>query len=325
MKSVVIERFGGPEVLEVCDQPIPHPGHGDVLIQVQATSLNYADVKARKGQYHNAGQPPFTPGLDVMGTVTARGDGVTTIEIGQRVIAFPLHGAHSQYALADAALTYALPDGVDAHAAAAFPTVGVTSYEVLHSVARLQPGETVLIHAAAGGVGTTALQLAKLAGAGRVIATVGSEEKRAIALQFGADEVINYETEPFADCVLDMTNGHGVDVILDSVAGEVLAQGLRCLARFGRLVVFGNASGEPGLVSSYDLHGSCRSVLGYSMGTTRRYRPDALRPSVDAALRLLADGQLRMHIGATFALSEIADAHRLLESRHSVGKILLLP
>ena len=324
MKSVVVTKLGGPEVLQVMEQPVPEPGLGQVRIRVAATSLNFADVKARQGQYHNAGQPPFVPGLDVAGIIDAVGTGVTSFVRGQRVIAFPSTGSYCEYTIAQEALTYLIPDALAWESAAALPTVGVTAYELLTKVTRLSPGESVLVHAAAGGIGTAALQLAKYLGAGRVIGTVGSDEKMAIAKEYGADVVINYRNGSFADRVLEVTDKNGVDVILDAVAGDAFPDNLKCLARFGRYVAFGNAGGRYGSVGTDELHGSCRSVLGYSMGTTRRYRPETLRPSVESVLSLAAEGRLTVPVCARYPLKEAAAAQTLLESRTSTGKIILV-
>src|SRR4051812_19022037 len=169
MKAIMVHAFGGPETLRIDEQPDPQPGPGQVLIRVAATGVNFADIMARLGRYHGGSPPPFTPGLDVAGTITAVGDGVRELQVGQRVAAFPAGGGYAEQVLADPLLVYPLPDALDFDAAAAFPTIGVTAYNLLTICGRLQPGETVLIHAAAGGVGTTAVQLAKHLGAGRVI------------------------------------------------------------------------------------------------------------------------------------------------------------
>ncbi|MCL6637494.1 MAG: quinone oxidoreductase [Alicyclobacillus sp.] len=325
MRAVVVTRLGGPEVLQCQEVPVPTPSADEVLIRVRALSVNYADIKAREGRYHGTGEPPFIPGLDAMGVVEAVGAEVTGVQPGQRVVAFPGQGSYAEYIVAKAALTYPVPDTVDDATAAACPTVALTAYELLHRVARLQSGESVLVYAAAGGVGTTALQLAKLAGAGLVIGAVGSRAKEEVARRFGADKVVVYTEEPVADRVLAWTEGRGVDVILDSVAGPTFPANLQCLARFGRLAVFGNAGGPPGQVLTSDLHSSCRSVLGYSMGTTRRYWPDSLRTSALTVLNLLGEGKLQMHISAQFPLEAASEAHALVASRQSTGKVLLLP
>ena len=323
MRAVVVERLGGPEVLALVEQERPVPGPGQVLIRVRYASVNFADIKARHGQYHGGGTPPYVPGLDAMGTVEALGSGVVGWSVGQRVMAFPAAGSYAEFVVADAALVFAVPDEVADDQAAACPVVGLTSYKLLADVARVQPGEAVLVHAAAGGVGTTAMQLARLLGAGLVVGAVGSAGKEGAALAAGADLVVNTRTTDWPDRVGDATGGRGVDVILDSVAGRVTGDSFRCLAPFGRLVNFGDASGETGWVPTVDLHGSCRAVLGFSLGTTRRHRPRDLAPAAAAVLAFLARQLLTMHVGRIVPLEQAGSAQRLVEERTSTGKVLL--
>ncbi|WCK54722.1 NADPH:quinone oxidoreductase family protein [Aneurinibacillus sp. Ricciae_BoGa-3] len=323
MKAVLVTDFGGPEVLKYMDVNTPSPGSNQVLIRVAATSVNFADIKSRHGNYHGTGQPPFIPGLDVAGVIEKIGSGVKHLKVGQRVIAFPKNGSYSEYVAADENLTFAIPDNVDFDTAAACPIVSFTAYKLLADVARLQAGETVLIHAAAGGVGTTAIQLAKLLGAGQVIGTVGSQNKAAAALEAGADHVLCYSQDDFSDKVNQLTDGEGADVILDSIAGSVSEKSLHCLAIYGRLVNFGNASGEAAQYHSNDLHSSCRSVLGFSLGTTRNRRPYLLQDAAVQVLNFIADERLRIKVGRRFPLEEAAQAQHWVESRQSVGKVLL--
>ncbi|WP_139488369.1 quinone oxidoreductase family protein [Brevibacillus dissolubilis] len=323
MKAVVVTEFGGPEVLTYTTVDLPVMNAKQVLIRVEATSVNFADIKSRKSNYRGASQPPFIPGLDVAGVIEAVGSEVTDLKVGQRVIAFPKGGSYAEYVVADEVLTYVLPDNVDFDTAAASPIVSFLSYKLLADIARIQPGETVLVHAAAGGVGTTAIQLAKILGAGQVIGTVGSEKKIATALGAGADHVICYAEGSFAERVNECTGGTGVDIILDSVSGWVSEQSLDCLAMYGRLVHFGNSSGEVGQIKTKDLHASCRSVLGFSLGTTRNKRPHLLRDAASHVLQYLSEGRLTMKIGERFALEDAAEAQRLVENRQVTGKVLL--
>lgn len=269
MKAIVVTSFGGPEVMKYTDVDIPAISEDQVLIRVVATSVNFADIKSRYGKKGNKALP-FIPGIDAAGIVERVGSQVKNIHPGQRVITFPQNGSYAEYVVANENLTFVLPDEVDFQTAAACPIVSFTSYNLLANVARLQQGESVLIHAAAGGIGTTAIQLAKRLGAGTVIGTVGSEVKRKIALNAGADYVICHQDEDFVKKVNELTNGEGVDVILDSISGTVSEKSLNCLAYYGRLIHFGNASGEIGNFQTKDLHASCRSILGFSFGTTRK-------------------------------------------------------
>ncbi len=324
MKAVVVTALGGPEVLQWEERPRPDVGPRDVLIRVMATSVNFADIKAREGRYHGASLPPFIPGLDAAGTVEQVGSQVTGLAPGMRVIAFPSGGSYAEWVVAPDALVFPIPDSVDWDVAAALPIVGLTAYKLLHDIARMESGERVLIHAAAGGIGTTAIQFARLMGAAQIIGTVSREEKKAIARSLGADAVINYaEEQDFSAVVNELTEGRGVDVVLDSIGGTVSEQSLTCLAPFGRLVHFGSASGQPGQFRVGDLHASCRAVLGFSLGTARAQRPYLLKPAADAVLDAVATGGVSMQIGARYPLREAAAAHRWMESRASTGKIIL--
>lgn len=320
MKAIVVEANGGPENLRYKDVPEPQPGPGQVKIRTVFTSLNYADVQARRGGYDAGSKPPFIPGLDAVGVVEELGDGVTGLAIGQRVAAFPSGGSYAEAVVAPLSLTYPVPDTLSDEQVSGL-TVLVTAYNILTWAGRLQKGETVLVHAAAGGVGSTAVQLAKAMGA-TVIGTASSPEKLEFIRQLGADHALLYTN--FAPKVLEITES-GADVILDSIAGETFNQGLACLAPFGRLVVFGHASGEAGTLDTRPLHRQTKAVIGYSSGHYRRSRPELLRPTVEAVFKHLEKGDVRLHIGAKFHLSEAAKAHALMEGRQSTGKILLYP
>jgi NADPH2:quinone reductase len=324
MKAIVVSRFGGPEVLSYEKMELPTVGAEDVLIRVEATSVNFADVKARYGN-KDGKQPPFIPGLDCAGEVVQIGPNVKGFHVGQRVIAFPKSGSYAEYAVADSMLTFPIPDQMDYATAAACPIVSFTSWMLLSDVGRLTPGESVLIHAAAGGVGTTAIQLAKILGAGTIIGTVSREDKIPVALKAGADYVIDTSKEDFVKAVLAITQGKGVDLILDSIAGEVTERGLKCLAPYGRLVQFGNASGQVASFQTKDLHASCRSVLGFSFGTTRKLRPELARNVSEKVLGYIQEGRLRIVIGHQFPLEEARSAQEVVESRGSKGKVLLIP
>ncbi len=323
MKAIVVTDYGTPEVMQYINVDRPTPEPNQVLIRTVATSVNFADVKARYGNKNGVNHPPFIPGLDVAGVIETVGNEIQNLKVGQRVIAFPQNGSYTEYVVANESLTFVIPDGLDFEVAAACPIVSFTAYKLLADVGRLVQGETVLIHAAAGGVGTTASQLAKILGASRVIGTVGNESKAQTALNAGCDHVICYDKNDFSRKVNDITEGRGVDVVLDSVAGSVSEESLNCLAKYGRLVHFGNSSGEIGHFQTKDLHSSCRSVLGFSLGTTRKERPYLLRDTADQVFRYLSDGRLKIKVGHHFKLEDAVEAHRVVEGRNSVGKVLL--
>lgn len=331
--AIVVGAFGGPEQLRLQARPVPAPGPGQVLIRagpgqvlirVRLTGVNYADILARRGGYDAGAQPPFVPGLDALGTVEQVGEGVSDVEVGQRVAAFPVGGSYAPHVLAPAVLTYPLPDALPDEAGAGL-TALVTAYNTLTLAGRLQPGETALIHAAAGGVGSLAVQLARALGAGRVIGLAGTPERRQFVLGLGADAVLDSRDAGFTGAVLELTGGAGADLILDSVGGPTLERGLTCLAPFGRLVAFGQAGGQPASVPAPGLHRLGRAVIGYSSGQYRKLRPEALRPGVQAALGLVLGGQVQVPAHARFPLVQASRAHELVERRASTGKVLLIP
>ena len=322
MHAVVVEETGGPEKLLWRERPEPVPGPGMVAVRLALTSVNFADIQARRGT--GVTKTPFTPGLDGMGTVVAVGAGVKRVRVGDRVSVNPDDGSYAEVVLAREELVYPVDASISDEAAASV-TVLVTAWNILHLVARLQPGESVLIHAAAGGVGSVLVQMAREAGAGRIFATAGSPAKLDIARGFGADVAIDYTKDDFAKIVLDATEKRGVDVICDAIGGEVFAKGLDALAFFGRHVVYGQSSGSHGALTTDLLHRSNRAVLGYSSGHYRRNRPTVLRPAAEAAFKLVSAGKVRILEGGRFPLRDAAKAHELVGSRASTGRVFLTP
>jgi NADPH2:quinone reductase len=322
MKALLVTEFGGTDVLKFMDVEIPVIKPNEVLIKVDATSVNYADIKARSGQ-KGASKPPFIPGLDATGVIEEIGSAVTELKVGQRVIAFPHSGTYAEYVVASDLLTFEIPESLSVELAAGAPIVSFLSYTLLADLAKIEKGETVVVHSAAGGVGTTAIQFAKLLGAGKVIGTIGNMNKAPIAFEAGADHVFSYEEGNFAKKVNEITGGKGANIILDSVAGKVTKQSLDCLAPYGRMINFGNSSGEPGTFSTSDVHASCRSVLGFSLGTTRKKRPDLIGGIAKKVIPYLNEGKIQIKIGRQFSIEEAASAQQWIESRQSIGKVLL--
>ncbi|OMD43096.1 quinone oxidoreductase family protein [Paenibacillus odorifer] len=322
MKAVIVDKFGSIENMKYADVEMPSINSNQILIRVQTTSVNFADIKARLGN-KGQGKLPFILGLEASGIIEKIGNDVKSFYIGQRVLAFPHHGSYAEYVVADENLTFAIPDGIPFEIAGACGIVSFLSYKLLADIAKLQKGENILIHSASGGVGTTAIQIAKALGANNIIGTVGNEEKIPMALNAGADHTICYANGEFAEKVNELTDGKGVDIILDSVGGDITAQSLKCLAPMGRLVIFGNSNGRYGHVQTNDLHASCRSVLGFSLGTIRKERPEILKDTAVQIFRLLENGQLDIKISARFPLSEASLAHQFVENRNSTGKVLL--
>ena len=323
VKAMVVVEGKGQGGLVMQDVPEPIPGEGQVAIRMEGTAVSFGDIEMRQGNYHSPRKPPVIPGHDVVGKVDALGPGTTGFRVGEQVTAISHTGSYAEIVVASAAVTWSLPEGVDIISAASFPTNGVTSYNLLTMAGRLAAGESVLIHAAAGGVGTTTSQLAKLLGAGTVIGTVGDEAKADLARSLGCDHVIMYRTEDFVARVMSITAGKGADLILDSVAGPVTEQSLGCLAPWGRIVVLGKSSGIPGKVTSDLLHSTNRSAIGYSTGGYRYAKPEALRPAGEAVLGYLRSKQLKMVVSAQFPLSEAIAALDLVASRKSTGRIVL--
>ena len=323
MKAMVVVKRNGRGELVLEDVPDPVAGEGQVAIRMEGTAVSFGDIEMRQGDYHTPRKPPVIPGHDVVGTLVALGPGTTGFRVGERVTAISLTGSYAEIVVAPAAVTWSVPDEIDIISAASFPTNGVTSYNLLTMAGRLTAGESVLIHAAAGGVGTTTCQLAKLLGAGTVIGTVGDESKANLACSLGCDHVILYRTEDLASRVMSITEGKGADLILDSIGGSATEQSLACLAPWGRIVAYGRSGGIAGQIPTDLLHAGNKSAIGYSTGGYRYARPEALRPAGDAVLGYLRSKQLKMVVSAQFPLSEANAALDLVASRKSTGRVVL--
>ena len=329
MRAIVVSEFGGPEVLKVREVPAPQPGPGQVTIQVAYAGVNYAETMARRGGLIPKELLPIIPGLEVAGHIHALGEGVEGLHAGQPVVAFIGSGGYAEIALAQALCTFPLdaPDNnIDLTTAAGFPTIVPTAHDLLVRVARLHQGESVLIHAAAGGVGTIAGQIAKHMGAGLIIGTVGSPRKAEYAMSFGYDRVALYDE--FLQNVRELTNGRGVDIVLEGVGEPMRSHSLSALAPFGRLVIFGNASDSTGKPQDIPLTPGnflieSKAIMGYSIGYLSQSAPHLLAATARQALDLVAHGQVRIDITDVLPLEQASEAHRRLESRDTTGKLLL--
>jgi NADPH2:quinone reductase len=324
MKAVRLTEYGGPEVLHLVeiDKPVP-TGH-EVLIEIKAIGVNYADTARREGQYVVKTPLPFIPGAEIAGVVAAVGEKVTTVKPGTRIVTLIESGGYAEYALANEKALIPIPEQLDFHTAVALPLQGLSAYHILKTMGRLEKGESVLVHAAAGGVGTIAVQLAKLFGAGKVIATASSKEKLALAQEMGADVLINYTEPDWEQQVLEATGGKGVNVALEMVGGDVFNKTVKCLATFGRLVVFGAASGEQGRFYPSSLMARNQSVIGFFLPQIMR-KPELLQPSLVELLTYLGAGKLKLTIGGVFPLEDAAKVHTLLQGRKTQGKLILEP
>ncbi|GFE14835.1 NADPH:quinone reductase [Streptomyces glebosus] len=321
MRAVEFQEYGGPEVLTAVERAVPEPGPGEVSIDVAYAGVNFADLKARAEGYR-VPSLPFRPGLEVSGRVRAVGAEVTGLRPGQEVAALTDGGGYAETVVAAAATVFPLPEGADLRRAATLPTVLPTAHALVHEVGRLRAGETVLVQGAAGGIGTVVGQLARAAGAGAVLGVVSTAAKAGYARRHGYDEV--FVGPDFAAEVRRATGGRGVDLALDPVGGDTFRRGLSALAVFGRLVSFGNASSaEPWQVGQPELYPSGRSVAGFSILALAGTAPDALRALAERAFRTVTDGTVELPVTAEFPLAEAAEAHRLIGSRQSTGKLLL--
>ncbi len=325
MKAIRFHSTGGPDVLVYEDVPDPVAGPGEVLIKVEAVGMNFADIMRRRGDdYPEPSPPPFILGAEVAGTVAALGDGVTNIPVGLSVLAAPGAGGYAQYVVVPAATIIPLPEGFDAVQAAALLGHGLTAAIALKQAAKLLPGETVLIEGAAGGVGSFAIQLAKLYGAGKIIAAASTPEKRAKAESMGADVSVDYTKPDWADDVRRVTDGQGVNIVIETAGGDTLNQALDAMAPFGRMIFLGQSSGKTALVDPWRLTSMNHSVVGFYIGAYLA-NADLLMATIGELIGFVASGQVKIQVGTVLPLSQAAEAHRLLEGRQTTGKVVLQP
>ncbi|WP_433367276.1 quinone oxidoreductase family protein [Actinoplanes sp. CA-142083] len=323
MRRVRYHEYGGPEVLTVEETEPPEPGPGQVSLRAEAIGANYVDTKIRANAGSIFYRPlPGSPTGDVVGIVEAVGPGVDPGQVGHRVTALVDPDAYADFVLADAAWLAPVPDGLGPGPASLLTVAGPVALRVLRA-GNLAPGETVLIHSGAGNIGALAIQLAKLLGAGPVIATASTAEKRKHALDLGADVAVDYTADDWAERVRAAAPG-GVDLVLDAVGGAVLSEGIDLLAPMGRAVVYGAASGDLVEVPIRSLFG-LRTVTGFSLLAWRAARPSEARAEMAEVAGYLADGTLRADVRAALPLTEAAEAHRLLEDRATIGRVLLVP
>lgn len=320
MKAIRYHQMGGPEVLRWEDAPEPVPGPGQVLVRVHAAGVNFADTERRRGLYDAQAPLPRILGSEAAGVVRAVGPGVDASWVGRRVVALTKE-AYAEAALAPVEELLVLPPEVSFEEAAALLVQGLTAYHVVHTVGRVEAGQTVLIHAAAGGVGLLAVQLAKAAGA-RVIGTVSGEAKAKLARDVGADAVIRYDQEDVAASVRELTQGRGVERVLDSVGASTWQASLDALAPFGHLVSYGNASGHPPHVEVESLYAKSLTVGAYWLRTPTP--PEVQRKAREALLAEVVAKRLRIVVGLALPLARAEEAHRQLEGRSTVGKVVLL-
>lgn len=324
MKAIRVEEFGEPEVLGYEDAERPEPSMGEVLVEVRSIGVNFADTMRRRNQYVIRQELPFVPGSEVAGVVTEIGEGVEGVSVGDRVVSLVGEGAYAEYALASSQALIPIPDDLDFDTAAAIPLQGLTAYHILKTSGQLKEGESVLVHAAAGGVGTLAVQMAKLMGASPVIATASSQEKLDLAKDLGADVLIDYTEEDWPEKVREATGGNGADVVLEMVGGDFVQKNLLCMNAWGRMVVFGAASGDRGEISPMELLRKNHSIVGFFLPQVMS-RPDLFIPSLREMLGWISSGKVRLTLGGSYKLENAEQAHSDLEGRRTTGKIVLNP
>ncbi len=324
MRAVLLDGFGGTEVMRLGEAPRPEPGEGQVLVRVAATSVNRADLQQRSGNYNPPPGESEILGLEVAGVIEELGAGVSGWKVGDRVMSLVGGGGYAEFATAPAGTLMRVPGGIDLVRAAGITEVFITAYLNVFREAALTPGETLLVHGGASGVGTAAIQLAKALGPSPVIVTVGSEDKAAACRKLGADHAILYKQEDFSERVRELTDGHGADVILDHIGAAYLEPNMACLALYGRLVIIGLLGGAKAELNIGRMMVKRQRIVG----SVLRARPIAEKAAItaafrDAALGRFATGELQPVIHEVLPLAEARRAHELIAANANTGKVIL--
>ena len=323
MTAIEIERPGGPEVLRAVVRPVPEPGPGEVLVQVEAAGVNRPDLMQRLGKYPPPPGASDIPGLEIAGTILSVADGESRWHVGDRVCALVAGGGYAEYCVVPSVQCLPIPDGLDAIAAGAIPETFFTVWTNVFERGRLAAGQRLLVHGGASGIGTTAIQLARASGA-IVFATAGSDDKCAACRTLGAAVAINYRTQDFVDVVRSETSATGVDVILDIVGGDYFARNIECLALNGRLVQIGLMGGAKAELNLTAVLHRRLTITGSTLRARSVAEKGALAREVETHVwPLLAAGRVAPVIDRVFPLDQAAEAHRRLESGEHVGKIVL--
>jgi NADPH:quinone reductase len=316
VRAIRISEWGGPEVLELVeDAPVPEPGDGQVLIRVARAGVNFADTHARENSYLAKYELPLTPGAEVAGLRE---------DTGQRVVALVGTGGYAEYVAADESTVFPIEDGVSDATALALLLQGLTAWHLYRTSAKLAPGESVVVHAAAGGVGSLAVQLGRHMGAGRVIATASTEEKRALALELGADAAVDVNAEELAHALIEANGGERVDAVFEMAGGRVFEKSMEALAPFGRLVTYGIASREQNELRTGSLMRRSHAVVGFWLMHCLR-EPDMVAGPLRELGQLVASGDLRVVEGETYGISEVRRLHEDLAARRTTGKLVIDP
>ena len=327
MRAVLCERWGEPEVLRLGEIEAPEPGAGEVRLAVHAAGVNFADILMVAGTYQEKPPFPFTPGMEVAGVVEAVGAGVTRVKPGERVLALPGSGGFAESALAQAHNVFAIPEAMDFVTAAGFAITYGTALGALVWRAALEPGELLLVHGAAGGVGLAAVEVGKTLGA-TVIATARGADKLAVAREHGADHLIDTATEDVRTRVKEIAAGldkAGADVVFDPVGGDLFEASLRCVAWGARLVIIGFAAGRVQQIPANILLVKNVAALGFYWGSYRARMPELVAAEYAQLFDWHAKGKLKPHVSRTLGLAQAAEALELLKTRKSTGKVVLVP
>jgi NADPH:quinone reductase len=315
MRAIQMTEFGGPEVLKLADLPMPEPGPEETLIKVSRSGVNFADTHTRTNSYVQKATLPLVPGGEVAGIRE---------DTGERVVALVGTGGYAQYATAPKDLVFPIPDALDDGTALAMIVQGLTAWHLYRTSGRVADGESVVVHAAAGGVGSLAVQLGHPLGAGRVIATASSEDKRALALELGADAAIDPAPEGLSERLIEANGGQPVDVVFEMSGGEVFDASYRALAPFGRIVTYGIATSQPNEVSTGSLLRHSRAVVGFYLFHCLS-RPGMFAEALAELFARAARGELKVIVGNTYSLEQAAQAQIDLRERRTTGKLLLDP
>jgi NADPH2:quinone reductase len=338
MKAAFVTEYGAPEVLVIKETSIPTPSPGQILVRVRAIGLNFADIFGRFGVYPGTPKPPFIPGLEFSGDIVAVGEDVTLFKGRERVMGYSRLGSHAEYVVLDQHYATTLPETMTYEEGASFLVTNLSAYHGIVRLANIRRGEKLLVHAAAGGVGLATVQMAKYLGA-EVYGTAGTDQKVDLVRSVGADHVINYTTTDFADEVNRLTANYGADVVMDSVGGEVFRKSWQLLAQMGRYILYGISSvtGKGALsrlkvaaafssmrpIFPPNLIGANKGIFGFNLGTLTG-KEKYFKSAVDEFIGWYGKGRLKTFIGKVFPFEQIVEAHRYLQTRQSVGKVVVL-
>jgi NADPH2:quinone reductase len=326
MKKIQINSFGGPEVLTLVETDLPKTKSGEVLIKNEAAGVNFSDILRRKNTYFMPTPLPYTLGSEAVGTIVELGPDTDrfNLESGTRVLAIlPQGEGYSEYLVAPAQFCVPLPPHISSEAATAIFVQGTTAYLLLHEIIKDVKGKSLLIHAASGGVGSTLVQLAKIAGASKVIGTASSQEKCEEILSNKADAAINYSQSNWAKDVVDSNGGEKVDIVLEMVGGEVFSESFKCLKQGGTIVVYGQASGQKGFIHSENYVDESHNLLSFNLAHFISTKIEKWQQALGAVIGMMAEGKLKVSINHSYNLEDAAKAHWDIENRKTTGKVVL--